>query len=78
MDEFAGKGFEKNPLELGSAYLDYCVKQGWLSKKGDGESATYILTADGEKKFEGVSINFDLSPVEKINREPKRKYRRRK
>ena len=68
----------KNPLELGSAYLEYCVKQGWLIKKGEGDAATYQLTPEGEKKLANVSINFDLSSVEKIEKEPRRKYRRRK
>lgn len=77
MKESAG-GAGKNPLELGSAYLDYCVKQGWLRKNGEGDSATYQLTPEGEKKLANVSLNFDLSAVEKVAREPRRKYRRRK
>jgi len=39
MKENAGEA-GKNPLELGSAYLEYCVKQGGLVKKGEGEAAT--------------------------------------
>jgi DNA-binding PadR family transcriptional regulator len=69
---------EKNPLELGSAYLDYCVKQGWLVKSGEGDAATYQVTPEGEKKLANVSINFDLSSVDKVDKEPRRKYRRRK
>ena len=78
MGEFTGEGSEKNPFELGSAYLDYCVKQGWLVKQGDGDSATYAMTPDGEKKLADVSFNFDLSTLEKAEKEPRRKYRRRK
>lgn len=69
---------EKSPLELGSAYLDYCVKQGWLIKSGEGDTATYQVTPEGEKKLANVSINYDLSSVEKVDKEPRRKYRRRK
>lgn len=78
MTETTGEGPEKNPLAPGSAYLDYCVRQGWLIKKGEGESATYELTPEGEKKLEEVSFNFDLSRLEKSDKEPPRKYKRRK
>ena len=77
MGDIAGDA-EKNPLELGSAYLDYCVKQGWLIKNGEGDSATYELTPEGERKLANVSFNFDLSALEKIEKEPRRKYRRRR
>jgi DNA-binding PadR family transcriptional regulator len=60
---------------LGSAYLDYCVKQGWLVKSGEGDAATYQVTPEGEKKLANVSINFDLSSVDKVDKEPRRKYR---
>jgi hypothetical protein len=78
MVDIAGNDEEKNPLAPGSAYLEYCVRQGWLIKSGEGESATYELTPEGEKKLAGVSFNFDLSRLEKIEKEPRRKYRRRK
>jgi len=77
MGDIAGDA-EKNPLELGSAYLDYCVKQGWLIKNGEGDSATYELTPEGEKSLADVPFNFDLSALEKIEKEPRRKYRRRR
>jgi predicted transcriptional regulator len=77
MKETAG-GAENNPLELGSAYLEYCVKQGWLVKKGEGDSAIYQVTPEGEKKLANVSLNFDLSAVEKLEKPPRRKYRRKK
>ena len=32
---------------LGPAYLDYCVKKGWLSKVGEGDNAQYELTELG-------------------------------
>lgn len=70
--------YEKNPLAPGSAYLDYCVKQGWLVKSGEGDSATYELTPEGEKKLANVPLNFDLSTLEKGEKEPRKKYRRRK
>jgi predicted transcriptional regulator len=69
---------DKNPLAPGSAYLEYCVRQGWLIKKGEGQAATYETTPEGEKKLANVSINFDLSAMESIKKEPRRKYKRRK
>ena len=78
MADTADGGLEKNPLAPGTAYLDYCVRQGWLVKSGEGDSATYELTPEGEKKLEQVSFNFDLSRLKKADKEPRRKYRRRK
>ena len=78
MKEYTGDGTGKNPLEPGSAYLEYCVRQGWLVKVGEGEAATYKVTPEGEKKLMDVPFNFDLSRLEKGDREPRRKYKRRK
>ncbi len=78
MTEIINDGPGENPLAPGSAYLEYCVRQGWLVKKGKGESATYELTPEGEKKLADVSFNFDLSRLEKVEKEPTRKYKRRK
>ena len=68
----------ENSLAPGSAYLDYCVKQGWLIKNGEGECAIYMMTPEGEKKLSKASLNFDLSKIEKIDKESPRKYKRRK
>ncbi|UCE67641.1 MAG: hypothetical protein JSU85_06435 [Candidatus Zixiibacteriota bacterium] len=78
MTEITGNDPEKNPLAPGSAYLDYCVRQGWLIKSGEGDSATYELTPEGEKKLADVPFNFDLSRLERAEEEPRRKYKRRK
>lgn len=78
MDELEADGIDKKSLAPGSAYLEYCVRQGWLVKKGEGEAATYEMTPEGKKKLANVTINFDLSAVENIKKEPRRKYKRRK
>ena len=63
MEELFERGREVNPLALGAAYLDYCVKQGWLTKVGEGTTAQYELTNLGEKKLAEVPFNFDLSKL---------------
>ncbi len=78
MEEYSGEGQEVNPLALGAAYLDYCVRQGWLTKTGEGDTAQYSLTPDGEKKLADVPFNFDLSALTRTGEEPKRRKRRRK
>lgn len=78
MEEYTDEGQEVNPLALGVAYLDYCVRQGWLTKSGEGDKAQYSLTPDGKKKLADVPFNFDLSALTKKGEEPKRRRRRRK
>ncbi len=78
MEEYSDERQEVNPLALGAAYLDYCVRQGWLTKTGEGEKAQYNLTPDGEKKLADVPFNFDLSKLAKKGEEPIRRRRRRR
>jgi hypothetical protein len=63
MEELFERGRDVNPLALGAAYLDYCVKQGWLHRDGEGTTAQYTLTELGEKKLATVPFNFDLSKL---------------
>lgn len=69
---------EIQSLALGSAYLDYCVKQGWLTKSGEGDNAQYVLTPKGEKKLANAPLNFDLSKMTSKGDQTKRKKRRRR
>jgi hypothetical protein len=78
MKKIIGNDTEENSLAPGSAYLEYCVRQGWLVKNGEGESAIYELTPEGEKKLANTPFNFDLSKLEKAGRDSLRKYKRRK
>lgn len=64
--------------QLGSAYLDYCVKQGWLEKIGDGAHAQYELTELGKKKMANVSFNLDLSVIASRRDNTKKKRKRHK
>ena len=63
---------------LGPAYLDYCVKKGWLTLSGEGPSAQYELTDLGRKKLDNVSLNFDLSAIVDKGDGPKKKRKRHK
>jgi hypothetical protein len=77
MDEFLGENREVNPLALGAAYLEYCVRQGWLTKTAQGATAQYELTDLGEKKLAQVPFNFDLSKLTKRGESAKKKRRHR-
>ncbi len=66
------------PFTLGPAYLDYCVKKGWLIKTGDEPQAQYELTDLGRKKLDNVSLNFDLSAIVAKGDGPKKKRKRHK
>lgn len=63
---------------IGPAYLDYCVKKGWLSKTGEGDAAQYELTDLGKRKLNNVSLNFDLSAIVDKGEGPKKKRKRHK
>jgi hypothetical protein len=77
MQDFSGHDRTVNPFALGVAYLEYCVKQGWLDKTGEGESAQYELTELGEKKLANVPFNFDLSKLTKSSERKKRHHKTR-
>ena len=63
---------------LGAAYLDYCVKQGWLEKSDDGPHAQYRMTELGRKKMANVSFNLDLSVIAARRDNTKKKRKRHK
>jgi len=63
---------------LGAAYLDYCVKQGWLEKSDDGPQAQYRMTELGRKKMANVSFNLDLSVIAARRDNTKKKRKRHK
>jgi len=69
---------QNSPFELGPAYLDYCVKKGWLTKTGDGPKAQYELTETGRVKLDNVSLNFDLSAITSKGDGPKKRRKRHK
>jgi hypothetical protein len=77
MEEFSHQNREVNPFALGAAYLEYCVRQGWLTKTGEGQTAQYELTTIGEKKLAEVPFNFDLSKLTTASEKKKRKHRTR-
>jgi hypothetical protein len=46
----AEKGLRQrvDPLAIGNAFLEYCVKKKWLVKEGRGRTAKYYPTAEGQ------------------------------
>lgn len=76
MEEHIYEGQKINPLALGAAYLDYCVRKGWLAISGEGERVQYSLTPDGRKKLSAVPFNFDLTKLTGV--EEKRQRRRKR
>jgi DNA-binding PadR family transcriptional regulator len=69
---------QADSLGLGPAYLDYCVRKGWLEKIGEPPFEQYEITEIGRKKLGDVSFNFDLSAIISKGDEPKKKRRRHK
>jgi hypothetical protein len=77
--DLPSKNKEKaNPLTLGTSYLDYCVRKGWLEKSGDGLTAQYNLTETGKKKLADTPLNFDLSAIASKTEGPKKRRKRHK
>jgi len=48
-----------NPFQIGVAFLEFCVMQGWLKKEGVGKTARYYVTEEGKKELRAFGI--DLS-----------------
>ena len=67
---------EDDILSLGPAYLEYCVKKGWLEKCGEEPNIHYEITDKGASKLGHVQLNFDLSAITSKGKGPKKKIRR--
>lgn len=67
-----------NLFTLGTSYLDYCVRKGWLEKTGEGPTAQYNLTEIGKKKLSDASFNLDLSAIASKSDGPKKRRKRHK
>ena len=46
-----------DPFEVGGAFLEFCVMQGWLIKEGKGRTAKYFVTDEGEKELRVFGID---------------------
>lgn len=77
-DQSSKNNVKTNSLALGTSYLDYCVRKGWLEKSGDGLTAQYNLTEIGKKKLADTPLNFDLSAIASKTEGPKKRRRRHK
>jgi hypothetical protein len=76
--ELSGQDDLEKHLALGSAYLDYCVRQGWLQKTGEEPNAHYLMTETGKKKLSKVTFNLDLSVISTKRDNTKKKRKRHK
>ncbi len=76
--ELSGQDDLEKHLALGSAYLDYCVRQGWLEKTGEDTNARYTMTEKGKKKLSRVTFNLDLSVIAARRDNTKKKRKRHK
>jgi hypothetical protein len=50
-----------NLFALGAFFLEYCVKHGWLKKKGQEKSSRWYLTEACRKDL--LKFNVDLSKL---------------
>ncbi|UCD51908.1 MAG: hypothetical protein JSW27_04580 [Phycisphaerales bacterium] len=46
-DDSAPPGDPVNPFAIGGAFLQYCVRQGWLIQQGRGRAMKYYVTKAG-------------------------------
>lgn len=45
-----------NPFAIGGGFLDYCVKQGWLTKEGKGRNTRYYVTEEGREELKRFGV----------------------
>ena len=48
---------EVQPLKIGSAFISYCIKQGWIVQEGKGINAKYFVTGPGREALEEFDID---------------------
>jgi hypothetical protein len=45
-----------NPFAIGGGFLEYCVRQGWLTRQGRGRGTKYYVTEAGREALAGYGI----------------------
>jgi hypothetical protein len=45
-----------NCFAIGGGFLEYCVKQGWLTRQGQGRTTKYYVTAAGRQALAEYDI----------------------
>jgi len=45
-----------NPFAIGGAFLEYCVRKGWLTRQGRGRGTKYYVTEAGREALAGYGI----------------------
>ena len=46
-----------DPVNLEIAFLDYCVRHGWVAVVREGDSDSFFLTDDGERELREAGIS---------------------
>lgn len=54
--EAGPQGEPVNPFAIGGAFLDYCVRQGWLIRQGRGRAMKYYVTEAGREALAKYGI----------------------
>ncbi len=45
-----------NPSAIGGGFLEYCIRQGWLTRRGRGRASKYFATPAGREALAGFGI----------------------
>ena len=45
-----------NPFAIGGGFLEYCVRQSWLTRQGRGRGTKYYVTEAGREALAGYGI----------------------
>ncbi|MCX5643642.1 MAG: hypothetical protein NTZ17_03000 [Phycisphaerae bacterium] len=51
-----GSPVSVNPFAIGGGFLEYCVKQGWLTRQRRGRATKYYVTEAGREALAGYGI----------------------
>jgi hypothetical protein len=46
-----------DPFAVGGGFLNYCIKRGWVIREGQGNDASYYVTAEGKQELERFEIS---------------------
>ena len=52
----SAQGKAVNPFAIGGGFLEYCVRQAWLTRQGRGRATKYYVTEMGREALAGFGI----------------------
>ena len=61
-----------NPYWVGGSFLEYCVRQGWMVKQGQGRSLRYFCTPAGMEALRRFGIEIKRPEERKAGRPTRR------